>query len=453
MSTDNQFLYKLVVEAGPDRKREFPIPDAGARAGRSSQNEILLTDPLLSRNHCRFELRGGELWIVDLASVNQTTVNGKPVEESRLAAGDAVLIGDTLLRVVAGDGAAGASTPGSPFLPPSAIPPNAGLPEAPVIDLGLDNGRSETVAASRHALRPLLWTLAAGAVLLLGATYIIDGTRGKKPQTRPIAEARDWTLQIAYEKVEADADGIFRYEMSLSPDNILTIRIDDLRQNRHVRKESRISDPELVRSLASDIEAGGFFKLDPSYTGINTRPGALDSWDLTVVIGRNAHRVRVSNRLEPDLFRAVRERIETFGKNELGLWAIQFSRDKLVEFANEKYRVGRKAYDEREIQYDNLHKAIQCFKEAEFYLETVDPKPDFFAAISADKRQAMEELDRRYKEQRFRADRAINLQDWQTAAQELRVLRELVPDRTDDRYKDATRKLLDVEARLKPAKR
>jgi hypothetical protein len=440
MSADNFSPYKLVVEAGPNRGQEFPIAASGARAGRSNQNDILLTDPLLSRHHCRFEMRGGELWVVDLASANQTHVNGKVIEEAPLVSGDAVSIGDSVLRIVASAAAI-------------ADAPATVLPEAPVIDLGLDNGKSEGSAASRHALRPLLWTIAAGAVLLLGATYIIDGTRGRKPQPRPIPETHDLTLQIAYEKVEADATGIFRYEMTLSPDNILAIRIDDLLQNRHVRKESRVSDPELTRSLAQDIEAGKFFKLDPVYSGINTRPGALDSWDLTVTIGRNTHRVRVSNRLEPDLFRAIRERIETFGKNELGLWAIQFSRDKLVEFANEKYRVGRKAYDEREIQYDNLYKAIQCFKEAEFYLETIEPKPDFYAAISSDKRQALEELDRRYQEQRFRADRAINLQDWQLAGQELRILRELVPDRTDDRYKDATRKLLDVEARLKPRKR
>ena len=82
----------------------------------------------------------------------------------------------------------------------------------------------------------------------------------------------------------------------------------------------------------------------------------------------------------------------------------------------------------------------------------MEPKPEFFAEIDESRRKATEELDQRYKEQNFRAERAIDMHEWQTAAQELRVLRELVPDRDDDRYKDATRKLIDVEPRLKPHK-
>ena len=51
MSADNKPLFKIVVEAGPNRDCEYAIPAAGARVGRSSQNDIALTDPLLSRHH------------------------------------------------------------------------------------------------------------------------------------------------------------------------------------------------------------------------------------------------------------------------------------------------------------------------------------------------------------------------------------------------------------------
>jgi hypothetical protein len=436
MSGDVRPAFKVVVEAGPNRGREFALPAAGARVGRSSQNDIALTDPLLSRHHCRFEMRGPELWVVDLASANQTMVGGRPVEEVRLVAGDAVTVGDTVMRVQALEAAV-----------PAAAGPGAAGAGLPVIDLGLDR-KEEPAPSSRHLLRPLLWTIGAACVLLLGTLYILDSRRGRKSDARPVPETRDLTLEIAYEKVEADADGIFRYAMTVAPDGTLAIRIDDLKENRHVRKEKKV-DPALLRDLSADLLAGGFFKLDPTYSGINSRPGALDLWDLTVVVGRHVQHCRVANRLEPEVFRAVREKLETFGQNELGLWAIQFSHDKLVTKATEKWREGRKKYDERDIEYGNLFAAIQCFREAEFYLETVDPKPDFHKDLADARRQAGEELDRRYREQRFRADRAINLQDWPTAAQELRVLREMLPERGDDRYQEATRKLLDVEARLK----
>jgi len=458
MSADNKPLFKVVVEAGPNRNCEFSIAAAGARVGRSSQNDIALTDPLLSRHHCRFEMRGTELWVVDLASANQTLVNGKLVEDVRLQAGDAVQVGDTILRVHAMGEALPAGAPAAtPAVAPAissaatqSVPTGPAIqPEKPMIDLGLD--RRNELPASRHNLRPLLWSVAGVLVLLVGAMLLIDNHTKTAP--RPIAEVQDLTLQIQYEKIEADPTGIFRYELTLSPENDIAIRIDDLKADNHPRKELRIPDVERVRDLARDLLASGFFKLDSSYVGINPQPGALNSWDLTIIVGRKAHRCRVNNRLEPEIFRSVRERIETFGKNELGIWAIQFTRDKLVDLASEAFRVGRKNYDERDIQYGNLYQAIQKFKEANFYLETVDPKPEFFAEIDEARRKATDELDQSYKEHRFRADRASKLQDWQTAAQELRVLRELVPDRNDDRYKDATRNLIDVEARLKASRR
>jgi hypothetical protein len=238
--------------------------------------------------------------------------------------------------------------------------------------------------------------------------------------------------------------------MSLSPDMLLAIRIDDLAENRHVRREARVAT-NLVRELARDINESGFFTLADSYEGI-PRAGRLTSWDLTVVVGTRAKRCLVANRLEPAEFLAVRERIETFGKNELGIWAIQYSRDKLVNLAAEALTRARNLYDERRIAYGNLAESIRRFQEAEFYLETVDPKPDFYGEIVSGLSQSREELDKNYEEQRFLADRALNLKEWSTAARELRVLLQMVPDRGDPRHEEATHKLLDVENRLEREK-
>jgi len=425
MSTEHKPTFKVVVEAGPNQGIEFAIPAAGARVGRSRQNDIALTDPLLSRHHCRFELRGADLWVIDLASANQTFVNDKPIEEAHLATGSIVSIGNTVMRVVS-------------MLAESPTPP--------IIDLGLER-REETPPPPRHALRPLLWSIGGAAILLIGSMLILMSNWKGKPVKSVTNDSHDLTLQVNYEKIEADSDGIFRYHLMIMPNNTLSIRIDDLNENRHVRKEKPV-DPDLLQHLANDILATGCFKLDPSYTGINSRPDAVNTWDMTIIVGKNVWHCRVANRIEPEVFREVREKLETFGKNELSIWAIQFKRDKLVELANDSYLRGRKKYDERDIQYDNLFRSIQLMKETEFYLETVEPKPEFFASASECKRRATEDLDHRYQEQHFRADRALKLQDWPAAAQELRILLALIPDRNDDRYKDATRNLLDVEAHL-----
>jgi predicted Zn-dependent protease len=62
------------------------------------------------------------------------------------------------------------------------------------------------------------------------------------------------------------------------------------------------------------------------------------------------------------------------------------------------------------------------------------------------------ELKRRYEDQRFLADKAINLGDWDTAQSELKILCSLVPEKDDPRHAEANAKLVDVENRMKKAR-
>ncbi len=227
------------------------------------------------------------------------------------------------------------------------------------------------------------------------------------------------------------------------------MQIDDIEQRRHVRRDAPAAvEPQLIRELVLEIEQAGFYALDPEYEGIAI-PNTHGSYDLTVALGSNVQRVRVVNRNEPDAFRTVRERIETFARNELGLWAIEFSHEKLEQMAHEAYLLGAKLVREKDIQTGNLYRATQSFRECEHYLETVEPKPVFLSEALLALREASELLEERYKDLNLSADRAINLKDWPIAAGHLRQLLELIPDRADARHKDAERRLLDVESRIR----
>lgn len=436
----------LSILAGPDKGRGVNVPPAGIRLGRSSENDVALADPLLSRHHCRLDFTAeGELQVTDLDSANGTLVNGAAVSRHTLKPGDQILIGDTLLTVDA-VGSAPLPPAAAPTPPPTAEPPPA---EPPVfVDLGF-NEAGRKAAAPVPTLRPLLWAVGAAALLLLGAALIM---RLPEPAPRASIQAvpapRHLPLEIHYEKVEATSNSIFRYEMTLSAAMRLAIAIDDLSENRHVREEAAVAT-NLVLGLARELDQSGFFSLADAYEGV-ARPELHNSWELTLLIGDRVKRCRVVNRVEPAEFQAVRERLETFGKNELGIWAIQFSREKLIALADDAFTRGRNLFDERGIAYGNTAEAIRRFQEALFYLQTIDPKPDFHGELVSLLAQAGEELDRRYEEQRFLADRALNLKEWATAARELRILRELIPDRSDPRNLEAERKLLDVENRLKP---
>ena len=219
-----------------------------------------------------------------------------------------------------------------------------------------------------------------------------------------------------------------------------------MQNRRHVRKETPIDD-RYAQLLIQAIQDTEFNRLDPEYVGV--QPDIIESWDLRVTIGVHTRRVRVVNRVEPDAFRAVREKIEETGKNLIGLWAIEFSAEKLLDMAGDAYRLGKKYFDEREVRYENLGLAVKSLKEAEWYLETVEPKPAFYRDIVSQISVCTGELNGRYEDLNFRAQRAIKLRDWNEASKTLQVICEMLPDRGDPRHAQARKDLLDVENHMR----
>ena len=434
---------EILVTVGPLRGRRCAVTERGLRLGRSSTCEIAMPDPALSRNHCLFELRDGDLWVTDLASANGTVVNGVALgaDSRRLAVGDVVSAGDSSLVIVgAGESAPAQRQPGT-----------AGTADASALDLGLGEEREAEAAAPVPPKRILLWVAAVVAVVGAAALILSGGKDGAdaEPAVQALAPERPVLHAFRFEKVEAGPKGIYRYALKLDAAGTLSVEIDDVpKENRHVRKSAALSTnalEELDRILsAQDLSA-----LDPEYTGVPLEAGTLKSFALTVVRGGRVFATAVENTQEPPAFRAVRERLETFSKNELGIWAIQFPAEKLVEMSAESRRAGDAKWEERDVQHGNLAAALAAYREAVFYLETVNPKPADYGALVARRDEVARVLEARYRDQRFLADRAINLADWETARRELRILCELVPDVKDARHAEAAAKLLDVEGRLK----
>ena len=437
----------LIVEEGANSGKEFHIPLHGARLGRSPKNDIVIEDPALSRFHCRFLFTPeGTLMVADLASSNTTKVNGAEIMEHDLKPGDLIEVGDTILKVV--NNRAGS---GSPAVAP---PPSASF------DLGLAlpaKAKSKTkpkAPSTRFPTKPLGRTkllMIAGAIIAVtvaaGAIALLLQPQARRQQTEPVvARPQADVISIEYEKVEADAANIFRYHLTITPALDMSIEIDDLVNNRTVRKEKKLEE-ELVQNLIRNIRNSEFFELRNEYIGV--QPDTYHLWDLAITINNRTHAVRVLNRPEPDDFKDVREHIEVFGKNELGLWAIQFSTETLLEMAESGYLAAKNLFAERAVKYSNLFDALQHFQRAVMDLETVEPKPDFYADAVAMITRSQRLLQDQYDNLSFQAERAIRLQDWAVAAENLRVILEMIPDRSDDRNRQARRQLLDVEARIR----
>jgi len=438
---------ELLIETGPLAGRRFTVGDGGLRLGRSSSNDICVPDEELSRNHCLFETSGEKgIRVTDLASANGTLVDGEQIggDPVDLVPGDVLTLGGTRIRVV------GAGEPA----PATVITPD--------VDLGLGEKvgawaqqSASAASAAPHRRGLFVYFLWAFAVAVLGlALWLLLADPRAVTGDSPVGSVQGLeedhrVIEFSYEKVSADSEGIFRYQMELSPDGTLKVAIDDVPEaNRHVVKSARLSAEALgrIQEIFADSELA---TLDREYAVPTEDPPKLESCEIKVVFSTRVRFVRVINTPEPDAFRRMRERLETFSKNELGIWAIQYSADKLVELAEASAQTAQTKWADRDVEYGNIHAAIAAWREAMFYLETVNPKPPAYEIYRAAKEMATNELDKRYSEQRFRADRAINLAEWDVAKTELKILCAIIPDREDSRAREAADKLVDVEKRQK----
>jgi pSer/pThr/pTyr-binding forkhead associated (FHA) protein len=145
--------FALRFVSGKYQGGEFPLSEGEqVEVGRSSDLDMVLVEEMVSRKHAVFRLSGSVLTVEDLGSTNGTFVNGERIEKATLREGDRVLIGTSILRVIATEGApAGAAAkrqmlenatqkalkPRGNELPQTAEPPrmSGSLEEIPLPDL------------------------------------------------------------------------------------------------------------------------------------------------------------------------------------------------------------------------------------------------------------------------------------------------------------------------------
>ncbi len=91
---------QLVVVAGPDKGRIFPLPSGAILSiGRGQTSQTKLVDPHISRNHCEVRVEGVRVLVKDLGSAAGTFVNGQRLTTGQeLRAGDVLRVGGTEMR-------------------------------------------------------------------------------------------------------------------------------------------------------------------------------------------------------------------------------------------------------------------------------------------------------------------------------------------------------------------
>ena len=90
----------LQVESGPDGGAHCPLELQRVRVGTDTDNDLVLTDPLVSRHHLEIQVQDRGYRVLDLGSTNGTFLADARVREALLGVNTAIRLGSSVLRIV-----------------------------------------------------------------------------------------------------------------------------------------------------------------------------------------------------------------------------------------------------------------------------------------------------------------------------------------------------------------
>jgi hypothetical protein len=428
----------LIIEQGKEVGKEVTVPPSGMKFGRSPANDLVLEDEAVMLFQGRFFFKtDGTLWVTDFSAGEKTTVGGLPVDEHALKVGDLVEVGGTAFRIIS------TSLESQESAAPAAAEEEIDLGFKPSRKATHERPHKERSKSSSliHRVLQVLVTLLVLLALVLVAPELMKLTK----QTSLVSPNKK-TLSFSYECVKGNWKNIFRYHLELAEDGTASIQVDDLR-NRHIAKSVKVSD-EALGNLSRRLGGTGFFEIEGDR--VIDAQGKYELFDIAISRNGAFNHVRVLNREPPSEIKKTISVLEEFVFGELDVpFTLMEDPGTLVQYAEEAFRLGEARFAEREVRQGNLAEAIESYKEAVVYLETLEPKPELYRQSVQKMGQAKAEQDARYKDHMFNADRAIRLGDWREAAKQLRILAELIPDRSDDRYEIISSKQLSVEEKLR----
>lgn len=85
--------FQLTISEGREAGKEFVFDQDSVLIGRSTDCDVALFDPGVSRKHCRIFIDGDVYAVEDQGSANGTLVNGSPVSTQALEDGDKLTLG------------------------------------------------------------------------------------------------------------------------------------------------------------------------------------------------------------------------------------------------------------------------------------------------------------------------------------------------------------------------
>ena len=140
-------LGQLVVIAGPDQGKVFPIRDGQTLVlGRGLASDTLINDPHMSRVHCQVQADGGRVWLSDSNSSSGTFFRNAKIQKVELSWGGVFQVGESQVRYQSNTAPDEPTMRGTPFqIPPANA--NATAPLKSLVGTTISRYRLDSIIA------------------------------------------------------------------------------------------------------------------------------------------------------------------------------------------------------------------------------------------------------------------------------------------------------------------
>lgn len=260
---------KVIVRTESGDYEEFELTRPTTSVGRQPGNDIVLNTSAVSRYHAQFDVAEGQVFLVDLGTVNGTFINDSQVEpdsRSPLTNGDVIIMGDVRLTFYAPEARVSVS-----LLPTAETIEKEGVP----FRITLDNPNQPVAPSARLNL-----TLVIENIGTEENTYLIDVT-GMDP---------GWA-KSSWKEITLDTEQSTQVQISVRPPRAtntrpgrypLTVRVSlqtDPDSFLEVLREIDIVPYSALAMNVADLGSRGSYRVDLQNQGNSRLDLILDGFD------------------------------------------------------------------------------------------------------------------------------------------------------------------------------
>jgi pSer/pThr/pTyr-binding forkhead associated (FHA) protein len=403
----------LTVVAGMNPGKEFFFEQA-ATIGRVENNDVVLVEPGVSRNHARVRDEMGVFLLEDMGSANGTRLNGEVVKEPEvLRDGDYITLGSSTLQFSMLAGTRGEQTAQT----------SLSAAEAQAADRVT---KTETKAGAGFVRRR--WLLVVLLVLVLGggaaAGYVMIAKRD-----RLVVFDRSAT-PLTYTDDDAFLSGVYGYG-----------KYDKSHLSQVAVNFEYLTGRATLQYGAWGVDKSGELEILLNGERVGAAPLTMNRWiyGTKLVLPREKLKKNQTNQV------VFRNTLNPGAKESWEVCYVQIIQEAIPppdpKEARFQFELAKKAWEDREIEPSNMATALVGFKKARDLLEYASQRGELYqeALDLIDKVDA--ELTRKFADGLFSAKRAEKL-DGDPARARVLLLGTLKYFRKDDfRYREIQRYL------------